>query len=329
MSDALAVVPNTIPCDGCGNPVPPRLTVCPSCHSLIHRTRLESLSAAAEAAESAEAWAQAVRYWRDALPLLPPGSKQYEAITARIANATSHVDKTPSQGGGARWGKLAPVAAAGAAVWKFKFLLAGLMKLGTLLSMLAFVAVYWAEFGWPLAVALVVTTYIHEMGHVAALTRLGIHATAPMFLPGFGAYVRLKEHPATVAEDARVGLAGPVWGVTTAVLSLALGIALHARFLFAVAHMTAVINLFNLTPVWQLDGGRGFNAMSRVQRVLLAAIAAAGGVVANQKMFGLVAIFGLFRIFQRDAPQEHDWTNFAWFAGLLATITAVLYAVAR
>jgi Zn-dependent protease len=28
------------------------------------------------------------------------------------------------------------------------------------------------------------------------------------------------------------------------------------------------INLSNLLPVWQLDGGRAFNALSRQQRVL-------------------------------------------------------------
>lgn len=328
MSESPAL-PSSIPCDGCGKPVPPRLTVCPSCHGLIHRTKLQSLAAAAEAAESAEAWAQAVRYWRDALPLLPDGSKQYDAIAERIARLTPHLELSKPAKGGSSWRTFGPVAAAGAAIWKFKFLLGGLMKLGTLLSMLAFVAVYWTRFGWPLAIALVVTTYIHEMGHVAALTRLGLHATAPMFVPGLGAFVRLKEHPATVREDARVGLAGPIWGVTTGVIAYALALALKSPFLYAVAHVTAVINLFNLTPVWQLDGGRGFNAMSRLQRVLLAALAGAGVAVTHENFFGLVALFGLFRLFQRDAPREHDWTNFAWFAGLLVTIAAIIYALPR
>ena len=37
-----------------------------------------------------------------------------------------------------------------------------------------------------------------------------------MFIPGLGALVRLKQHPATAQEDARVGLAGPIWGLGAA-----------------------------------------------------------------------------------------------------------------
>ena len=195
--------------------------------------------------------------------------------------------------------------------------------------MLAFAAVYWHAFGWPFAIALVITTYIHEMGHVAALMRLGITASAPMFVPGFGAYVRLQEHPATVGEDAHVGLAGPVWGVTTAVLTLAAAFAMHSRFLFAVAHTTAIINLFNLTPVWQLDGGRGFNAMSRLQRWLLLAVAVAAWAFSREKFFVLIALAGVFRAFQRDVPRENNWSAFAHFAGLLAVIAAVAYVAVR
>ena len=38
----------------------------------------------------------------------------------------------------------------------------------------------------------------------AALARYGIPASAPMFIPGFGAFVRLKAYPANQGEDARV-----------------------------------------------------------------------------------------------------------------------------
>lgn len=34
--------------------------------------------------------------------------------------------------------------------------------------------------------------YVHEMGHVAALRRCGIAATAPMFVPGLGAFIRMR-----------------------------------------------------------------------------------------------------------------------------------------
>src|SRR5260221_3771564 len=139
-----------------------------------------------------------------------------------------------------------------------------------------------------------------------------------MFVPGFGAYVRMQEHPATVGEDARVGLAGPVWGVTTAVLALAGAFAIHSRFLFAVAHMTAIINLFNLTPVWQLDGGRGFNAMSRSQRWLLLAISGAGSALSRERLFILIVLRGAYRAFQREVPPQADLPAFAEVTRLIA-----------
>src|SRR2546430_4861243 len=78
--------------------------------------------------------------------------------------------------------------------------------------MLLSAGVYWTIWGWKFALGVVLSIYVHEMGHVQALQRYGIKATAPMFIPGVGAVVRLKQYPADRREDARVGLAGPLWG---------------------------------------------------------------------------------------------------------------------
>ena len=93
-------------------------------------------------------------------------------------------------------------------IGKLKFLLLGLTKLSTFASMFGFIAVYWSIHGWPLAVGLAGSIYIHEMGHVAMLRRLGIQAGAPLFIPGVGALVMLKEHVTDPIVDARIGLAG-------------------------------------------------------------------------------------------------------------------------
>jgi len=74
-------------------------------------------------------------------------------------------------------------------------------------------SLYWTIWGWKFALGVVLSIYIHEMGHVQALQRYGIKATAPMFIPGLGAVIRLKQYPADAREDARVGLAGPLWGL--------------------------------------------------------------------------------------------------------------------
>jgi len=94
------------------------------------------------------------------------------------------------------------------ALTKAKFLLLGLTKLSTLGSMLAFLGVYWSMFGWKFALGFVLCIYVHEMGHVAELRRFGIAASAPMFIPGLGAFVSLKQLPANVMQDSRVGWPG-------------------------------------------------------------------------------------------------------------------------
>jgi len=92
------------------------------------RAALESLSAQATAAEQAGDWAAAARLWRDALPLVPSGTKQYDAIVARVNAATGRIGQTPAPKR-TGWGKVAaPFAAGGAVLWKLKFLLSGLMK---------------------------------------------------------------------------------------------------------------------------------------------------------------------------------------------------------
>ena len=148
-------------------------------------------------------------------------------------------------------------------VGKLKFLLLGLTKASTFVSMFGFFAVYWSIYGWPLALGLVVSIYIHEMGHVAMLRRLGIDSGAPLFIPGVGALVMLKEHITDPIVDARIGLAGPVWGLGAAVAAWRIYFATGAAIWLAIAQLTAFLNLFNLIPIWQLDGSRGFHALSR------------------------------------------------------------------
>ena len=45
--------------------------------------------------------------------------------------------------------------------------------------------------------------------------------------------------------------------------------------LLTILLLTGFINLFNLIPIWQLDGPRGFHALSRPQRWMIVAVIAA------------------------------------------------------
>ena len=84
---------------------------------------------------------------------------------------------------------LGPLAPLAILLVKGKFLLA-LFKLKFLLSFGTFIAFYWALFGLKFGVGFALLILVHEMGHFVAIKRRGLPADMPVFLPGFGAYVR-------------------------------------------------------------------------------------------------------------------------------------------
>lgn len=302
MSDALRGRA-AAPCPQCGADVAPALLACPSCQRLVHADELKRLAAAAERAAQAGDSSAALAAWREALDLLPRDSTQHQVVSARILELSRALDRAPGPAKqSSRLGKgAAGLGALGALLAKFKFaviflltkaklLLLGLTKASTFFTMLLSAGVYWTIWGWKFALGVVLSIYVHEMGHVQALQRYGIKATAPMFIPGVGAVVRLKQYPADRREDARVGLAGPIWGLGAAVVAYAVYRATGSGIWGAIAHFGAWVNLFNLLPVWQLDGGRGFRALTRGQRWIATAVIGAIWLLTNE---GLLVLLGL------------------------------------
>ena len=150
---------------------------------------------------------------------------------------------------------------------KGKLLLLGLTKASTFLSMMASLGVYWTVFGGWLALGLVLSIYIHEMGHVFVLMRYGVRASTPLFIPGLGAFIRLKQAIVDPKQDARVGLGGPIWGTGAALVCSGMYHLTSKPIWAAIAQLGAIINLFNLLPFWQLDGAHAFRSLNRSQRL--------------------------------------------------------------
>jgi Zn-dependent protease len=263
-------------------------------------------------------------------------SRLLEGQPASSAEVEASTETSVGEVGGAlrkRWG-WAGLAALALLIWKLKsvlafvvtkgkFLLAGLTKSGTFFSMLLSFGVYWTAFGWKFAVGLIVSIYIHEMGHVAALHRFGIRASAPMFIPGLGAFVRLGQYPVDAREDARVGLAGPLWGLGAAVAAYLVFLASGAPSWGAIARVGAWINLFNLLPVWQLDGSRGFRALSRSQRFLVTAAMGTLWFLTGDGLLMLLAIAAAFRAWGGKAPEQGDRIALAQFLILVLALASM------
>lgn len=317
-------------CGGCASSVAAALLACPQCQRLVHTERLATLAAQADAAAARGEAQAAIASWQQALALLPPGSRQQDAIAQRIQaigrEQPAAVETTSAGGDRRHWAWLGSGGAVTAfLLTKGKLLLLGLTKSTTLLSMLASFGLYWTQWGMLFAGGFVLSIYVHEMGHVAALRRYGIPASAPMFIPGLGAYVRMRQMPASAYENARVGLAGPVWGLAAAG-------AAYGAFAFtadplwaAIAHAGAWINLFNLLPVWQLDGSRGFSALTPGQRWLAALAVAAAWLISGEGLLVLLLIAVAARAaFDRTAPRDGDAGVLTLYLGLLATLTCLI-----
>jgi Zn-dependent protease len=146
-----------------------------------------------------------------------------------------------------------------------------------------------------------------------------------MFIPGIGAVVRLQQYPKSPADDARVGLAGPLWGLGAAAACHAVYLVSGAPLWAALARSGAWINLFNLLPVWQLDGARGFHALARGQRWLAAAVILGAWLLTSDGILLLLLLFAVLRASGKDAPAQPDRGALALYTLLVAALSGLAW----
>jgi len=150
---------------------------------------------------------------------------------------------------------------------KLKFILAPLLKFFPVIlksggTMLLTIGVYTTLWGWKFAVGFVLLIFVHELGHLVAARQFGLPVGAPVFIPFMGAFIALKEAPKNAWIEAWVGIGGPLLGAAAALVCHAIGETFDAPLFFALAWVGYWLNLFNLTPIGYLDGGRIVTALS-------------------------------------------------------------------
>src|SRR3984893_7523919 len=167
---------------------------------------------------------------------------------------------------------LAPLAVIGVMIAKFFaklkfFILPALKFLPILLksggTMLLMIWVYTALWGWKFGVGFVLLLLVHECGHLIVAKKFGLKVGAPIFIPFMGAFIALKEAPRNAWMEACVGIGGPMLGSIGALACNVIGEFTDIPIFFALAWFGYFLNLFNLTPVGMLDGGRIVTALSR------------------------------------------------------------------
>jgi Zn-dependent protease len=199
---------------------------------------------------------------------------------------------------------------------KFKAILLLLPKLklftsaGSILVSVAAYALFW---GFPFAVGFVVLLFIHEMGHVIALRREGIKASAPMFIPFLGAAIFSKSLGENALAEARVGLAGPILGSIASAACILIWHATGNDMWRALAYIGFLLNLFNLLPIVPLDGGRAMAAMSPwmwfvgFAGLIAVAIAFPNPIMLIILLFGGLETWRRFKAYRSGSPEEQAY----------------------
>jgi Zn-dependent protease len=158
-------------------------------------------------------------------------------------------------------------------------------KLGKIALAGASVAAYSTLFTWQFALILVAAIFIHEMGHVWSMRRCGMPVKGIYLLPFVGGVAVGQadaENRLTEAQNYEIAMMGPVFGLASVLPLLAVYGLTGSDFWGASAAMVALVNLFNLLPIFPLDGGRVLRALfaSAGRGPMLVAMAVSLGVTA-------------------------------------------------
>ncbi len=235
----------------------------------------------------------------------------------------------------------APIAVVAVLIGKFfaklKFVLIPALKFLPILlksggTMLLMIWVYTQMWGWQFAVGFVLLLLVHECGHLLVAKKFGLKVGAPVFIPFMGAFIALKEAPRNAWMEACVGIGGPLLGAFGALVCNALGEVTAAPIFFALAWFGYFLNLFNLTPVGILDGGRIATALSRWLWLPGFAVLLWFGWKYPNFIVWLIVLLSLPRVYSLfrkrteeerryfEVTREQRWTMSVLYFGLIAVL---------
>jgi Zn-dependent protease len=200
---------------------------------------------------------------------------------------------------------------------KGKLLLLGLTNIKALISILAFLGIYWAMYGWWFAVGFFASIFVHEMGHYVTVRRYGFAADAPVFVPFVGAFVKWQGANVDPVVRAKIALAGPLFGFAAAIGCYGVFSSTGAGVWLALAHVGAFINLLNLIPVFIFDGGAAFIALGKQERIAVLIISLALWFFLSETIFLFIALGAGYRLFKKDFAIPGSQPTAYYFVGLL------------
>jgi Zn-dependent protease len=283
--------------------------------STFNPAEVEMLVNRARQAASAGQFQAAIQTWQTILNLLPPEAPERQGVQREIDRLSARLNPKP----GFDWRKrLGPFGVVLAFLAKFKTVALVLLTKGKfLISILAFVGLYWAMFGWWFAVGFFASIFMHEMGHYLVVRSYGFKAEMPMFIPFFGAYVRWSGATVDPGVRANISLAGPLFGFLSGLIAFGLYLVTGQRACLAVAQIAGWLNLLNLIPIGMFDGGKAMDVISNGQRAAILALSVAMVFVAGNgnllPWLGIAAATG-YRLYKRDVAASREMVGYYFIA---------------
>lgn len=188
-------------------------------------------------------------------------------------------------------------------------------------------ATYEAVFNRAWAWGIILTLFVHEMGHMLAARMVRMRTTLPIFIPFLGAVVALPETVRQGRAESAVALGGPALGGAVAGVMLAIYCwSGEERYLFW-AYLGTQFNLFNLVPCYPLDGGRIAEGISRYAwwgGILLMLV---GVWLWRQPFFLLFVLVALYRYKSLVPDRQLSPCHRAWIAGCYLLLCILLGAI--
>lgn len=117
------------------------------------------------------------------------------------------------------------------------------------------------DWTWETTLALLLAVGFHELGHYIPMRIFGYRNLKMFFIPFVGGAVSGRHFNVEGWKKAFVALMGPFPGLVVATVCLAVAVFTGSTLAFRAGVVLAVLNAFNLLPVYTFDGGRALHAV--------------------------------------------------------------------
>ena len=200
-------------------------------------------------------------------------------------------------------------------------------------------------FDWRFAAMIISILVFHEYGHIRAMKRFGIAIKGIYLIPFFGG-AAVGDRARTHWQEVYIAILGPVYGLIMCVAALIAWWLTNIEILGQVATFGALINLFNLLPIYPLDGGRVLKAIAWSANpnittpflLVISAVAFATTAWAGLWLLSFFLVFGVIDLLGSRQQMLNDQTlpmdgygmsvSGTWYAATIAAFLGLMWLMA-